>query len=303
MAVSLGVACITPAQAATTESVSVVVSGDSYGAGVGANAYQPDTVGDCWRSANGPGEQVVAMLRAQGKNVTVRNVACSGATIADMSKPHPGTGTVQLDAMDSSTNLITLFIGGNDVKFGPVAGLCIQSDCTEALQSAQLLLPTMGVSLVKLFDKIKARSPHARVILFGYGQPVTSGANANVAGLDPICDPSILTSQERSGAAKFAARLDLTLRLAAVTARLRGVDVRFISPFASSWPGSVNLRPEFEGRSLCSTPVPYQAYRGLDALAPPPPSGPGDEAGQTAIFHGEELNYHALAQLAVGSLN
>ncbi|MFC4011023.1 SGNH/GDSL hydrolase family protein [Nonomuraea purpurea] len=272
------------AHAESITSLNVVAMGDSYGSGTGAGDYEPGTEGSCFRSANSYSEVTVGKLREQGKRVKFTNVTCSGSAITTLKESFKGEPP-QFDALKRDTNVVMLSIGTNDIEFAAFGGLCIQADCSGAPATAiRELLPAMGENLKTLLSDIKTRSPRATIVLTGYGQQVAPGENAGGVPLDPICDSQVFTPQERVDGNQVSKELDATLRNATKAAQARGIDVRFFSPYVNS----VDLRPEFEGHSLCQAEPPF--YRGFDALAP------GQE-GNDAVLHLNKQGQAALADL------
>ena len=269
---------------AFTTSLNVVAMGDSYGSGTGAGDYEPGTAGGCFRSANSYSSVIVDKLRQRGKRVKFTNVTCSGSAIRTLRESFKGEPP-QFDALKRDTKVVLLSIGTGDIDFAGFGGLCIQADCSGAPATAiKGLLPAMGENLKTLLIDIKARSPRAKIVLTGYGQQVTPNENAEGVPLDPICDSQVFSAQERVEGNQVARELDATLRNAAKTARARGVNVLFASPYVNS----VDLRPEFEGHSLCQSEPPF--YRGFDALAP------GQE-GIDAVLHLNRQGQAAMADL------
>ncbi|MFD4676410.1 SGNH/GDSL hydrolase family protein [Lentzea sp. NPDC058450] len=270
---------ITPA-ANATYSTSLVVMGDSYASGTGAGSYQDGTAGTCWRSTNSYGEQVAARLRTQGRLGSFTNVSCSGVETQELATTFKGQPS-QYEALKRKTDVVLLTIGTNNLKYAQFGGLCIQSDCTGAPTEAMLAkLPQMGSDVTGVLTEIKKRSPHARIVLVGYGRQVSTKANPAGATLDPVCGDGILTTEERAQGNKVADGIDTTLRAAASKARYKGVNVSYVSPFSA--PGT------FNGHALCESGTPF--LRGFDALAP------GQE-GQEAVFHPNQQGQTALASL------
>ncbi|MBT2231778.1 SGNH/GDSL hydrolase family protein [Nonomuraea sp. NEAU-A123] len=258
--------------------------GDSYGSGTGAGDYEPGTTGSCFRSANSYSSVIVDELRQRGKRVKFTNVTCSGSAIRTLRESFKGEPP-QFDALKRDTKVVMLSIGTGDIDFAGFGGLCIQADCSGAPATAiKGLLPGMGENLKTLLIDIKARSPRAKIVLTGYGQQVTPSENAEGVPLDPICDSQVFSAQERVDGNQVARELDATLRNAAKAAKARGVNVLFASPYVNS----VDLRPEFEGHSLCQSEPPF--YRGFDALAP------GQE-GIDAVLHLNQQGQAAMADL------
>lgn len=272
-------------QAVALSTVEVVALGDSSASGTGAGDYLDGTgtPGGCWRSADSYSEVLAANLRASGKAVTLTNVTCSGAATTDLSQPFRGQPP-QLDSLKTTTGLVTLTIGGNDIGLAEYAGQCVQADCTGTAGQAVLQrLPALANSLRGLLGEIKTRSPYAQIVVTGYGRQVTPGENAPGVPVDPICGDGIITVPERRDGAAIAAALDSTL----LTSMFSGAT--YVSQFAI--PGE--LRPEFAGHSLCEAQPSY--YRGFDAL------GPGQE-GPEAVLHLNQQGHATLAGLIVGKV-
>jgi lysophospholipase L1-like esterase len=268
------------AQAAAPKTINVVALGDSYAAGTGAGDYQAGTEGQCWRSANSASSVVVANLRAKGARVNFADVACSGAAIADLSRPYKGE-PAQLDALTKHTDVVTLTIGANDISFASYGGLCIVSDCSGAPTAGELAqLPAVQSNLSALLATIAAKSPHAQIVLAGYGRQLNPGPNPAGVALDPICGDGVITPAERTDGYQVSFALDTTLRTAAKSSPAH---VKFVSPYQAD--GSVSAA--FAGHSLCEGGAPF--YRGLEALAP------GQE-GQDVVLHLNADGHAALAE-------
>jgi lysophospholipase L1-like esterase len=285
VAACAAIAATAPVAAAATTTLHVVAMGDSYAAGTGAGSYQAGTEGICWRSDNSYSEQIVAKLRADGRDVDFTDVACSGAASSDLYKTFRNQPP-QLEALRTDTNVVLLTIGTNDIEYAAYGGLCIQSDCSGAPTKAEeAKLPGMAANLAQLFKDIHARSPYAKIVLSGYGSQVTAGANAAGVPLDPICAPEVFSAQERTDGNGLSSQLDKTLRATAVRALLSGIDVAYVSEYGAD---SSHLNATFAGHSQCAAGAPF--YRGFDALAP------GQE-GLDAVLHLNKDGQAALADL------
>lgn len=280
-----------PTASAQIGPLHVVAMGDSYASGTGAGDYQPGTEGNCWRSTNSYSEQIVARVRARGQSVQFTNVTCSGAATSDLYQDFLGQPP-QLDALRVDTDVVLLTIGTNDIGYAAYGGLCIQADCSGAPTAAiAAKLPDMAKNVAQLFKDIHARSPHARIVLSAYGSQLTPGPNAAGVQLDPICDDSVFSPQERTEGNALASRLDKTLRNTTLAARQSGVDTVFVSEYAAD---SVHLNDSFAGHSLCQAGTPF--YRGFDALAP------GQE-GPDAVLHLNKAGHTALANLIMHTVH
>ncbi|GAA4230873.1 SGNH/GDSL hydrolase family protein [Actinomadura meridiana] len=159
----------TPVEAATWGSY--VALGDSYSAGLGAEA----TVGDknpldrCHRTSKAYYHEVSRAFRfAKGSSFW----ACSGATIPDFLNGRGGEPS-QLGRIGADTSLVTLSIGGNDVGFSRVLAGCViklpwSRSCTRQGDDVARQMAALRQNLPGLLDKITTRAPRARVILMGY---------------------------------------------------------------------------------------------------------------------------------------
>jgi lysophospholipase L1-like esterase len=278
------------AEASTSHKLHVAALGDSYASGTGAGNYVAGTEGICWRSNNSSSAVNVAALRSAGVVVEFANATCSGATIAALHQPFKGQ-PAQLDVLRSDTDVVQLTIGASDIEFASYGGLCIQSDCSGAPTDAMLAkLPALTQSLTTALADIHARSPHARIVLAGYGRQLNPGPNPVGAQLDPICGDGVVSAAERLDGNRVSSALDDALRTASRTARARGVNVTFVSPFKDR---AGNVLPAFVGHSLCESGAPY--YRGLEALAP------GQE-GPDAVLHLNSAGQSAMADLIAHSV-
>ena len=145
-----------PASASTAHYVAL---GDSYASGLGAGDYGPS--GSCdrsshaadqlWSNANGP--------------AAFSFVACSGATTSDVLNS-------QVAAVTSSTTLVTLTIGGNDVGFASVMETCViwgTGSCVSAISSAESQASsTLPAAYDNVLNAIRAKAPNARIVFLDY---------------------------------------------------------------------------------------------------------------------------------------
>lgn len=163
----------TPAQAATGPEY--VALGDSYAAGVGAGTYDVSS-GDCKRSPlNYPHQWAAAHT-----DYTLKDVTCSGATIADVRDN-------QLSALSSTTNFVTLTVGGNDAQFATVVEACLtksDSYCKTATGWMSYYARNQLVDeLAGLYKDIKARSPKALILVLGYPRTLASTGSCGAIDL------------------------------------------------------------------------------------------------------------------------
>src|SRR5579859_4619870 len=142
--------------------VHYVALGDSYSSGLGAGDYDP-AAGSCDRSAN-----AYPVLWSHAHNpASFTFAACAGATTSTLLQ-------TQLSALTTSTTLVSVTIGGNDVGFKTVMVTCVlgsTSDCVAAIQSAERQASTiLPAALNRVLTAISAAAPNAHVVMLGYPQ-------------------------------------------------------------------------------------------------------------------------------------
>ncbi|MFJ4868949.1 SGNH/GDSL hydrolase family protein [Streptomyces sp. NPDC088757] len=157
---ALTVGLVQPASAAAAAGERYVALGDSYSSGVGAGSYLSDS-GSCQRSS----KAYPSLWAAANAPASFAFTACSGAT----------TSTVrsgQLTPLNSSTTLVSVTAGGNDVGFADVMQTCVlqsEATCVNAVNSAVAQVNgTLPGSLSSLYGAIRSRAPQARVVVLGY---------------------------------------------------------------------------------------------------------------------------------------
>jgi lysophospholipase L1-like esterase len=142
-----------PAKAAT---VNYVALGDSYSSGVGTGSDS----GSCGRSS-----QAYGPLWAASNATSFTFAACSGATTAQVISS-------QLSSLSSSTTLVSVTTGGNDVGFSNIMETCIlesTSSCESAVNSAESYAKnTLPGSLNTLLSDIHSKAPNAKVVVLDY---------------------------------------------------------------------------------------------------------------------------------------
>ncbi len=162
---------------------SYVALGDSYTAA--PLVPSTDTSNACLRSSgNYPSLVAAAMPR-----VRLRDVSCSGADSRSLAgRQQTGRSSVppQLAALGRSTDLVTIGIGGNDANlFGTLVGTCSQlrgadpggSPCHDRLTAGGqdplgAALRQIRANVRSVVAAVRARAPHATVVVVGYPQIV-----------------------------------------------------------------------------------------------------------------------------------
>ncbi len=164
-ALVLGLALALPAVALTASpayaaGISYAALGDSYSSGVGTNDYYPGS-GSCERSP----ESYAALWAAGHAVASFDFAACGGATTDDVRAS-------QLSGLSTATTLVSITIGGNDAGFATVVTTCqLGTDgiCDAAVAAARAYATTiLPGKLDQTYAAIRARAPHARLVVLGY---------------------------------------------------------------------------------------------------------------------------------------
>jgi lysophospholipase L1-like esterase len=168
----VGATLVLGAPAAYASAGEYVALGDSYSSGNGAGGYLDDGT-SCRRSVYS-----YPSLLARSQNYSLDLRACSGATTADVTR-------VQLDALGAGTDVVTLTIGGNDAGFAHVLITCakpaVLSNCDAAInRSRKVVTKRLPARLRRLYRAVRARAPHARVVVAGYPR-LFNGEDCNAA--------------------------------------------------------------------------------------------------------------------------
>ena len=161
--------------AAHAASVNYVALGDSYASGVGAGNYTSSS-GSCDRSTN-----AYPQLWANANSPSSFTfVACSGATTADVLSS-------QVSALSSSTTLVSITIGGNDLGFSSIMETCVlegTSACVSAIDSAESSAKsTLPGKLDNVLSTIAADAPNAKVVVTGYPEFYDLSQSSSCVGL------------------------------------------------------------------------------------------------------------------------
>src|SRR5262245_12689528 len=166
---------------AEPDTPSYVALGDSYTSGSGMAKIDPRS-GDCLRS-----RLSYPYLVAQELDADLVDESCGGATTANATTPQPrGDGPPnppQLDGLPPSTDVVTVGLGYNDE--GLFIGLLMgcpslaASDpeghpCQDSpsAKDQAAVVRSIGDSVRTTLEEVHEWSPHARVLLVGYPQPV-----------------------------------------------------------------------------------------------------------------------------------
>jgi GDSL-like Lipase/Acylhydrolase family len=161
--------------AAQASSVHYVSFGDSYASGVGAGSYS-SAGGSCDQSAN---SYSVLWANANAP-ASFTNATCSGATTSSIESDY-------LSDLSSSTTLVSITVGGDDVGFTSVMETCVlegTSACESAVSSAESEVESeLPAKLDTLYADIKADAPNAHVVATGYPEFYDLSKSGSCIGL------------------------------------------------------------------------------------------------------------------------
>lgn len=160
IAAGLTMTTLFAASSANAAGVNYVALGDSYSSGVGAGSYLSDS-GSCKRSTNA----YPYLWKNAHAPSSFKFVACSGARTGDILNS-------QISALDASTTLVSISVGGNDAGFADTMQTCVldgDQECIDAVNVAKnYATTTLPGQLDKVYSAIKAKAPNAHVVVLGY---------------------------------------------------------------------------------------------------------------------------------------
>jgi lysophospholipase L1-like esterase len=170
-----------PAAVAAAQSQYVAL-GDSYSSGVGTRTYYNDGT-SCDRSPYAYAPQI-----ATWGGYALSFQACSGAKTTDVNSNQLGT-------LSSTTNLVTITIGGNDAGFSNVILNCAlyYFTCQSSINSANTFIQNQLPALLDTtYNDIHSRAPNAHVVVLGYPHLFTStGTTCNFNALTSTNEKSL----------------------------------------------------------------------------------------------------------------
>ena len=148
----------TVASAEPRQPVEYDALGDSYASGYGVPPYD----GLCGRSQSAYAVQVDGRMKIELDDF----VACAGATTESL------VAGGQLAALDASTDLVTISIGGNDVGWSTAVTACLggtDTQCAGALAATHTTVTQVLPGLLDaVYTQVSASAPEAHVVVTGY---------------------------------------------------------------------------------------------------------------------------------------
>lgn len=234
----------------TALALDYVALGDSYSSGVGAGSYDSGS-GNCKRSSRA----FPKLWAAAHSPSSFAFTACSGARTGDVTAG-------QLGPLNSSTDLVSLTVGGNDAGFSDVMTTCVlqsESSCLSRIATARAYVDsTLPGKLNQVYSAIGAKAPAAQVVVLGYPRFYKLSGNC-VGGL---------SERERSAINSAADYLNAAI---AKRAADHGYD------FA-------DVAPAFTGHEICSGSAWLHSVNWLNIGESYHPTAAGQSGGYLPVF-------------------
>lgn len=148
---------LTTASAAPPPTVEYDALGDSYASGYGVPPYAA-----CGRSDAAYAVQLDGRMKVELDDFA----ACAGATTATL------VSGGQLEALDADTDLVTISIGGNDIRWSTAVAACLGGTDQQCAQAVALtrdaISDVLPALLESVYAQVSVRAPDARVLVTGY---------------------------------------------------------------------------------------------------------------------------------------
>jgi len=168
--------CATPVtpQSGLQPGSKYVALGSSFAAGAAIGPIKPGTPARCGRTVNN-----YATLLADALQLALDDQSCGGATTANILEPWAEL-PAQMDAVDASTRLVTITIGGNDLNY---VGNLFMASCApgEIIEAGQFKVPcvkptwpteqtytSLEDALNRVARDVRERAPQARLVFVQY---------------------------------------------------------------------------------------------------------------------------------------
>jgi lysophospholipase L1-like esterase len=185
------------AGAAVPQGATYVALGSSYAAGPGITTLAPDSPGRCGQSADNYPRQLAARLKLK-----LIDRSCGGATTADILGTGPLGLPAQIEGVTADARLVTVTIGGNDVRYmvGFGVAVCRAHPDPAHLQAGKPCADPPGFDLNQAFAatetslkaiavQVRQRAPKARLVFVDYVTVLpATGTCASVAISAPDAD-------------------------------------------------------------------------------------------------------------------
>lgn len=219
-------------EASSPAGAAYVAIGDSVAAGTG---NQPYVDRDCLRSA-----KAYPMLVGAALGTGVASNACAGASAMEVA-------TLQLDALGTATQLVTVTAGINDLDWQGALVACAEGmgnpACQSALGNAGLAINDMVNRVDPLVSAVRTAAPNAFILLTGY--PMLFGEDTGPCSIGAFQGTPITVSADVTSYANFA--------MASLNYQIGYGLGLYVARTGDQRVGFVDVATAFDGHSLCDT--------------------------------------------------
>ncbi len=255
----VGLGALHPARAAA---LNYVALGDSYTSGDGISPASPTAPADCNQSAADYPHQTA---KFEGWQLT--DVSCAGARSVDVTRAQYSDQSPQLTAVSTSSNVVSIGIGGNDDNL--FVDALVDCSVADVLDFVNLGAPCKALYGNRFVDDVSSdastisgviqdihdRAPHAKVFVVGYPDilpqtghcyptmPLTSGDVSYLNSLEEGLN-SMLRSDATANGATFVDTFTQSIGHDAC----RSSSERWVNPLVTSG-GGVSVHPNATGAS------------------------------------------------------
>ncbi|CAM5347298.1 SGNH/GDSL hydrolase family protein [Streptomyces xanthochromogenes] len=202
-----------------------VALGDSYSSGLGSGSYDSSS-GDCKRST----KAYPALWAAAHSPASFNFTACSGARTGDVTSS-------QLGPLNSTTDLVSITIGGNDAGFSDVMTNCVlysESTCLSKVAAARAYVDANLPGLLdSVYSAIRSKAPNAHVVVIGYPHFYKIGGSC-IAGLSDKSRSAINGASDELNSVTAKRAADHGFSFADVVAGFTGHEICSSSPWLNS---------------------------------------------------------------------
>ncbi|EKX63109.1 hypothetical protein STRIP9103_01247 [Streptomyces ipomoeae 91-03] len=281
---------------------SYIALGDSFSAGEGVEPFAAGTdtpsLNKCHRSDYAYPRLISgtsAKIPSLGSNGFR---ACSGAVtenITDAPQWNEGTQLGLPAWPDNTTQLVTMTIGGNDIKFGDLGKACVTASCAigssaynASLNEINNVLPA---KLEATYKKILQQTPNAKVYVLGYPHVIANKAAS--AAFDSRCfymhDSSNTTNPwaDVQGARDIVTKLNAKIQQKVNDVRAMNAGNQRLVYVPLDGTGS-----PFNGHEVCGT-ASSSWFQNVDQAL----------NGLEYVFHPNKLGYEGYATVAGAAIN
>lgn len=275
-----------------------VAMGDSFSSGEGNPPFEAGTdQGGANENRCHRGSQAYPRLLQNDPNLdlgAMAFVACSGATTSNVINGKYGEDP-QVDALSADTEVVTITVGGNDIKFREFALACVFSNCSSTSDEYQeswdimtdsnrsdYLPDKLEAVFAAMANKLTANNTVVDVYVLGYPKVITQASWTETTSSNPN-NCLYMSEASASVAEAIIAKLNSTIEEAVEDYD----DPRFVyvDPLASGSP--------FIGHELCRGDG---YFRGLESA--------GIFGGNDAyVFHPNQDGQDAYRQIMADALN